>query len=182
MTHRLFIALEIPEEAIDKVCKIRDEVYGIPNDVRWESKDKLHITLKFLGDVGENMTELIINQLDAIVCDKFNAEFSFFGIFKKNKLPKILWVGIKENKRLMELQNKVENAIELLGFEKEKRKFKPHITLLRIKGKEDFDKIRNFQKYSLPIINFNIERILLLKSILQPNGSEYSVIKSFNLI
>ncbi len=182
MTHRLFIALEIPEEAIDKVCKIRDEIYGIPNNVKWESKDKLHITLKFLGDVGENMTELIINQLDAIVYDKFIAEFSFFGIFNKNNLPKILWIGLKENKKLIELQNKVENTIELLGFEKEQRRFKPHITLLRLKGKEELKKIYKFQKYSFPKINFNIEKILLLKSILKPSGSEYSVVKSFNLI
>ncbi len=182
MTHRLFIALEIPNEAIDKVLQIRDEIYGVPNNVRWESKNKLHLTLKFLGDVGENMTELIINQLDNIIFDKFSTEFSHFGIFKRNNFPNILWVGLKESKKLIDIQNKVEEDIELLGYEKERRKFKPHITLLRLKGKEDLNRISDFQKYTLPKINFDIEKILLLKSILKPSGSEYSVIKSFNLI
>ncbi len=182
MTNRLFIALEIPNEAIDQILLIRDEVYGIPNNVKWEPKSKLHVTLKFLGDVGENMTELIISQLDKIVFDKFTTGFSQFGIFNKNNIPKILWIGLNKNKSLFELQNKVEDSIELLGYQREKRKFTPHITLLRIKGNEDFLKVNSFKEYSLPKIEFNIEKILLLKSILKPSGSEYSVIKSFNLI
>ena len=182
MTHRLFIALEIPVEALNSIIEIRDEIYGIPNNIKWEAKNKLHITLKFLGDVGENMTELIITQLDKIIYDKFTAEFSKFGIFFRDNQPKILWVGLKENRQLFEVQKKVEENLELLGFEKEKRKFKPHITLLRLKGKEDIIKINNFRNVKLPQIKFNMEKILLIKSILQPGGSEYSVIKSFNLI
>ncbi len=182
MTNRLFIALEIPEDALDKMLLVRDEIYGTPNNVKWEPKNKLHITIKFLGDVGENMTELIKTQLDKIIFDKFTLSFSHFGIFNKNNAPKILWAGLNGNKLLTELHKKIEDNIELLGYQKEKRKFTPHITLLRLKGNEDLTKINNYKNYLLPEIKFEIKKILLLKSILKPSGSEYSVVKSFNLI
>ncbi len=182
MTHRLFIAAEIQEEIKSKLIHICKEVYGNAGNIKWEQINKLHITLKFLGNVGENLTDVVVNQLNKIIYDKFTARFSRFGLFTKNGIPKILWVGIMENSELENLKIKIEKSMEFLGFQIDTGKFKPHITVARLKGKEDSTKINNLQQIDLSEIKFEIEKILLIKSILKPNGSEYSIIKSFNLI
>lgn len=182
MMNRLFIALDIPQKNLEDIIKIRDEIYGFDENIQWESADKLHITLKFLGDVGENMTELISNQLDNIQFNKLNTSLTKFGIFYKNHDPKILWVGLKLDKDIFNFKEIIEENCELLGFPKESTKFKPHLTLLRIKGKEDFSKIKNFLSYNFNEVNFTIDSFSLLKSTLQPQGSMYSLVKKYNLI
>ena len=88
MTSRLFIALDIPDEGLDQLIDLRNQVYGTPNIVNWESKNKLHITLKFLGDVGENVSELILRRFEGIEFPKISSSFSKFAFFKKNDVLK----------------------------------------------------------------------------------------------
>ena len=59
MTNRLFIALDIPDPVLEKLIEIKNNLYGKSDNIKWEDKEKLHITVKFLGDVGENITDLL---------------------------------------------------------------------------------------------------------------------------
>ena len=97
MTSRLFVALDIPDSALDQLIDLRDKIYGSPNNVKWENEDKLHITLKFLGDVGENVSELILRRFEDIEFPKISSSFSEFAFFKKNGFLKILFADIEEN-------------------------------------------------------------------------------------
>lgn len=182
MTNRLFISLDIPEDILDNLIKQRDEIYGEHNFVSWEKKEKMHITLKFLGDVGDYTTDLLITRLDEIVYNEINIEFDKFAFFKKQNMLKILFASIIENERVTELFDKVENECELCGFKKEKRKFHPHITLLRLKGKEDLNNLIKFQNVKIELNKFTVRTFSLLKSELKPTGSEYTKIKSYKLI
>lgn len=184
MTSRLFISLEIPEEIIVKLILLRNELYGESfNSVNWEKKEKLHITLKFLGDIENNKIENIKRLLrDAISgIRKFETGFSTFGLFDKFSKPAILWAGIEEDQGIKYLFNKTENALESEGFPKETRKFKPHITLLRIKGNEDLKQIEKFRNYRLPELIFPAEKVVLYKSNLLKSGSVYESLDSFIL-
>ncbi len=154
----------------------------MPNNIKWENEDKLHITVKFLGDVGENLTELIIDRLENLVFNPFEAEFSKFSFFSKNRERKILYAGFNENTNFNNFHKLIEDECELLGFNRENRKFLPHLTLLRIRDKNNQKIFEKFNITDIKINKFTIDSFSLLKSELKPTGSEYTLIKSFKMI
>jgi RNA 2',3'-cyclic 3'-phosphodiesterase len=182
MTSRLFISLDIPENSLEELLRQRDEVYGLPNDVKWENKDKLHITLQFLGDIGENISELMIRRFEEIEFAKIIAKFDKFSFFKNHGSLKILFAGFQENQAILEFQEIIKNECELLGFESVNKKFHPHVTLLRIKGKDNINRLVKFNNYDIKGDEFIINTFSIVKSELKPTGSEYSIVKSFKLI
>lgn len=182
MTNRLFITLDIPNETIEKIVELRDALYN-DKQPRWEGRDKLHITLKFLGDTDVYLLPEI-EELLKNVSRKFNEInllFDRFGIFYRNKLPKILWLGAEENKELLDLQNQIDQKCVRLNFEKEKRSFHPHLTLLRVKGYENLVQLEKMKQTKITPLIFASKTISLMKSELKPGGSVYSIIKSFEL-
>ncbi|MBK8946837.1 MAG: RNA 2',3'-cyclic phosphodiesterase [Ignavibacteriae bacterium] len=180
MTNRLFVAYDLPIDTLDFITNKRDEIYNSSNLVNWESNEKLHITSKFLGDVGDYLTELIIDRFENLQLNSVKCEFSEFNFFKKNGELKILYAGIKQNDEFSKNQNIIENECGLLGFEKEIRNFKPHLTILRIKGNEDFEKLYKFADSKIEH-SFLINTVSLVKSELKPSGSEYTILKSFKM-
>jgi len=182
MTSRLFISFDIPEDILQKIISVRNELYP-DKKVSWEGRNKLHITAKFLGDTDENLIPEIENRIEKVISDfpEIKSEFNRFGIFYKNDKPKILWLGMKENETLQKLYACIEKEMYKLGFEKEKRKFKPHLTILRVRGREDISKIIYMSKTEIDSIVFYIEQVSLIKSELQQSGSVYTILKSFKL-
>ena len=183
MTSRLFIALHIPEEVVEKIIYMRDEIY--PNDsiVRWEAKSKLHITLKFLGDTQKELIEPLIIQLESIFknISVFELTFEKFGIFKRKGLPKVIWAGLTNNQYITNIVSKINDELQSLGFEKEERSFNPHLTLLRVRGRENFENISKFSDLNFEKIKFTGNKISLFESKLLKSGSVYKSIKSFDL-
>ncbi len=183
MTSRLFIALELPETVIDKLILIRDKIYPPDNSIKWEGKGKLHITLKFLGDTDNSKIPEINNILSGIInCrNRFEMEFNSFGMFYFKRNPKILYAGFDYSEHLVKLHSEIEEEISLQGFERDNRKFKSHVTLLRVKGKEDRFKLERFLNYKIKIPKFQVSTITLFKSTLRHSGSIYEKLKCFNL-
>ena len=98
MTNRLFIGLDFPRNVIHDLINIRDGICGSPNDLNWESEDKLHVTLKFLGDVGKNIEDLLIQRLENFTFNSIKAEFDKFAFFKRNGRLNILFASLKKMK------------------------------------------------------------------------------------
>ncbi len=182
MTNRLFITLDIPDDTLDEITKVRNELYN-NSKTRWESRDKLHITLKFLGDTGTELITPLENMLNKISNEftEQNLSFNRFGIFYRNREPKIFWLGAEENTHLNRLQKRIEEDCLQFGYAKEKRNFHPHLTLLRIKGREDISQLEKMKESKIVAINFTAKTISLMKSELKPSGSIYNTIKSFEL-
>jgi RNA 2',3'-cyclic 3'-phosphodiesterase len=183
MTNRLFIALEIPSDILGKIIFLRDSVYGMDNRIKWESGEKLHITLKFLGDTDTGLTNKISSIMSEVISRhrKVELEFDKFGMFYRDKKPSILWLGLKKNLALKELFLEFEKEIFTLGFKKENREFKPHLTILRIKGNEDINKLNALVSEPELALNFTADKIILFKSQLMPSGSKYEIVNSFLL-
>lgn len=183
MKIRTFIALEIGKEAIEEVLRIRDESLGPIQNVKWESRDKLHITLKFLGETDTTLVNSVIDSVQNVIgsLTKFTLEFERFGVFKQKGLPKILWVGLKTNTNLLKICSDLEDQMELFGFDKERREFKPHITLLRFRGSEDYKKLAELFTVKISGIKTTAEKLILYESKLLSTGSVYSPIHEFKL-
>ena len=183
MTNRLFISAEIPEEIKENIIEIITEVCEIENSSKWESKNKYHITLKFLGDVEEIDINSIDFNLEKIITsfNRINCSFTKFGIFRKGNIPSVLWLGIKADSSLEKIAEKINNDFVALGFKKDIRKFQPHLTIKRLKYNERINEIDNLLNSKLPEINFTIEKISLMKSELLKSGSVYTKLKVYEL-
>jgi len=180
---RLFIALEIPEEIISTIFVERDKLIGYVKNIRWEPKEKLHITLKFLGDTEESKLFDIIEELTRIIKNnrKLTLELNKFGVFRKGNEPKILWVGLKQNNFLTKIVDEIDKSFCNFGYSKDERRFKPHLTLLRFRGHEEYFNVLKLLDVKLPTTVFCSDKIHLLKSELKKTGSVYTSIKSFTL-
>lgn len=187
MKRRLFIALEIPEDVKDKlnstVYKIANSIPGKRINFRWEGKDKYHLTLKFIGDTEEAFLPAIKDELKYLNETKgFVGEISKFGVFPNPKLPRILWAGLEITPEINELVAEINDKLCQTGIMREEKKFKPHITLLRIKENHDISFMNYFFSYSFEKKAFPLNKIVLYESKLQPGGSLYKSLENYQLI
>jgi 2'-5' RNA ligase len=178
-TSRLFIALKLPEEIKRQIISIRDEISAGDKHRNWELPEKLHLTMKFLGDVDNSKNEQIESVIEKLASDfsHVQSEFDRFGFF----MPRILWLGLRVEQHLFDMIERLNFDLEKIGFEKEIRNFKPHITILRIKENLNPDFVSKFKNYKMPSDKFNLSEIALMESRLQRSGSAYSELKNFNL-
>ena len=118
MMIRTFVALEIPNDALFQIIDLRDNATTGLKNVRWEPKDKLHLTLKFLGDTKEELTDKYAAAIKETVSKfhLFELTFKEFGIFKKDNVPKILWAGLEENPQVVRLANELDETFGNFGF------------------------------------------------------------------
>lgn len=183
MMIRTFIALEIPKNVLDFVLDLIKMNIKSFNKIKWENENKLHITLKFIGDFDESNVEKLSNDL-VVLFNKFSKldlQLDKFGFFNKDDFPKILWLGIKENENLNILMQNIDELTFHYGIEREKRKFKPHLTLLRIKSLEFIDELNTLKEIKFDNVNFIADKIHLFKSELLKTGSIYKSLKEFQL-
>jgi RNA 2',3'-cyclic 3'-phosphodiesterase len=178
---RLFIALKIPLQIKEEIVNLRREFLpGIVN-YKWEQLDKIHLTLKFIGDVKEDLVNEIINKISFInECKKFECGLDKLDFFYRNSKPSIFFLRLQMEERINALVALLNNELVKLNIPLEKKEFHPHVTLLRIKGYED---IQLLKKMSESVLNtkFIADEIALYKSRLTPHGSIYNEILNYKL-
>ena len=134
---RTFIAIEISEEIRNALAQIQSHLRYSGADVKWVEKAKIHITMKFLGEVSEEKIEKIKNILDKIAKETkpFEITIRDIGAFPKIEYPRVIWAGIdKGADELKELAQKIDDALAEFGFEKEARPFAAHLTIGRVRS------------------------------------------------
>jgi 2'-5' RNA ligase len=183
MMIRTFISLEIPRAIIDEIISIRNNLVPAYERIKWESIEKLHVTLKFLGETEQENIEKIFTSIKQLSTkyQKFDLQLDHFGFFKSNGVKRILWAGLKENFELENFVKEIDILCSEFGFEMEKRKFKPHITMLRIKNESIIKEVDLLDNYRLPELKFIGNKITMFQSILTKGGSIYKPIKSLLL-
>lgn len=127
---RLFVGLGLPDAERDTLSMLER---GIPG-ARWVDADNYHITLRFIGEVPESDADDIHAALSAIRFARFRISLAGVGHFGKLRKARSLWAGIEPDAPVRHLHAKVESAIVRAGFPPEERRFRPHVTLARMKG------------------------------------------------
>ncbi len=180
---RLFIALKIPYEIKKKIFELRNELLPDWGKYKWEKEDKIHLTLKFIGEVDEKKVRQISQSLNFIEnYFKFDCTISRFGFFFNRGAAKILWVGLSTDNTLYNVVDEINDLLEKVSIPRDERKFKSHITLLRIKDKDSHGfPVKNFEEFEMPKIKFAAEEAALIKSELTPETSKYTEIKKYKL-
>ena len=163
---RLFVALKIPENIKEQLFNICHELVSDASLYKWETKDKIHLTLKFIGEVDENLVLPISTELDFVKNYRsFNFQISRFGFFFRDNRPKILWAGMQTDESIFKLVEELNKRMEIFNIEPERRKFKSHLTLLRIKSKLDENFINNFNNYQFDDLKFSSSLLLILNNV-----------------
>jgi len=181
LKYRIFFALNIPEKSKQELIQNRNNVIPNSNKYKWEPKDKLHLTLKFIGEVEDDLFNKVLGKEDLFKnFNSFECCINQFGFFYKNKEPRILWANIKSD-YLNKLAQNLDEKLSILSIQKEKRPFVPHLTLLRIKNKINEDFVKSFENYKFEEIKFIASEISLIESKLLPYGSVYTEIKKYIL-
>ena len=185
-TARTFVCFEIPQNVMHNLRDLIHYLKTFGRGVRWVRHDGIHLTLKFLGEVEESHIENIIAELEQIALKyrPFSVTLSGKGAFPNFQRPKVFWVGIKEPSGSIEnIQQDIENALVPIGFEKESRRFSPHLTLGRIKFKDPtVEKISvELQRMKIEENEFLVKELVLMKSDLQLEGALYTPLKKIKL-
>lgn len=174
MIMRVFISLDIPEDIRDEIMKIQKCLPEFKGKVI--EKENLHLTLKFLGEISDELVEKTKKKLSEVKFKKFEAEISELGVFNPNFI-RIIWIKLEN---CDELQKEIDNKLENL-FSKEKR-FMSHLTIARVKSvkdkKEFLEKLKEIRYRKL---KFKVDRFCLKQSILHEDKPEYKVIEEYLL-
>ncbi|NUN08731.1 MAG: RNA 2',3'-cyclic phosphodiesterase [Ignavibacteriaceae bacterium] len=183
MNRRLFIALDLPAEAKKFLTGvIGDFSSGLGLRPKWEREEKLHLTLKFLGDTAEELLPLIKSKFYALYYFKpFHIKISKFGIFSRGNTPQILWAGLEIKEDIIPLLQKIEKDFSAIGFKRETRPFSPHITVLRIKPYYDHSLISKIVERVPGDNEFMINKLVLYESSLLKSGSVYNKVNEIEL-
>ncbi|MDY6934184.1 MAG: RNA 2',3'-cyclic phosphodiesterase [Spirochaetota bacterium] len=185
---RLFIALPLEGEGVTSPLKPIVEYLNQHNQLlKVVSTNNYHITIKFLGECDENKANKIIESFPNIELSKGDIPFRISGIgaFPEAKRASVIWCGIKTDARIIDnIFKDIENFSSHFGFQKEKRRFIPHLTLARVrKGKrmtEDIVKFieKNSDRY---FGESSFKKLVLYSSNLTPKGPQYTELKYINL-
>ncbi len=183
---RTFIAIEPDENAKKQLAGFTEKLKRvIRGDINWTKPQNLHFTLKFLGEISPEKIEDIKNLLNTISRqhDSFSAKISGIGFFPDEKRPRILWAGLQDGREeMIGIAKSIEDEAEYLGFEREEREFRAHITIARIRDRHIRADGKTLKELSSEeICSFTADRIILFRSDLLPNGPRYSILAEFVL-
>jgi 2'-5' RNA ligase len=178
-TQRLFLALSLPEPVRNVIAALATPLHGI----RWTPTEQLHVTLRFLGEIASEQTDVLIDRLAAVRVEPFLLPTEDVGAFPPKRSPRVLWVGTGSgHPRLHQLRQRVDDTLLALGLDVDLTSFHPHITVGRCS--EDAAAgagqwLRQHHAFAGPF--FRVEAFDLFSSELRPSGATHQLVKSFPL-
>ena len=186
---RLFVACEVPDEVKRDIGEVIQSLRSRSGTaVRWIRSDGVHVTLKFLGEVPvRKLPAVKLAIQEAVVGHQpFELEFSNIGTFGGREGLRIMWVGVAGDVlRLEALVRAVNAALAVVGFEPERRPFRPHLTLGRVRDEIPTRQRAEIEvqvgKTTVPATSWRTAQVSLMRSRLTAQGAVYEVLATFPL-
>ncbi|MDD4980379.1 MAG: RNA 2',3'-cyclic phosphodiesterase [Candidatus Omnitrophica bacterium] len=181
---RTFIAIELPAEIKDYLSQLQGELKTCGADVKWVEPKNIHLTLKFLGEVGDEKLDKITQIIQDVASEKnrFPLCICSLGAFPRIESPRVIWVGVDSgDKETEQIAKELEEKISGIGIPKEDRVFSCHITIGRIRTPHNREKLVRILKDKTGSggknLEFEVNKITLFKSTLTPKGPLYEALK-----
>ncbi len=179
---RTFLSLNIEGPVAEKLSAIQSNVKEALKDypVKWENPEKLHMTLRFLGDISEDKINDLVFTLERLKPDFESIKFTAgsIGFFPNPKYPNVVFIGmVEEGDNSEMLVGFIDKVISRFGVKPEK-KFIPHITLGRFK-KDKRTKINTPVDIKPEPVDAEFYSFFLMQSVLTSEGSVYETIGEF---
>ncbi len=174
---RTFIAIKIKAEPllVQIVSDLKDQLKG--EILNWVDIKNLHLTLRFLGETSEQQILTVKKRLLDIASgyQPIPVGLEGLGYFKSSGMPRVLFVNVYDDGTMAQLAGEAEDFLGSIGFEREKRPFKPHLTLARIKFLKNknrfFDAVDKYR--NLKLQESSVSEIIFFQSVLYPSGPVY---------
>lgn len=155
---------------------------------RWVRPDGSHLTIKFLGNTPEGRVDQVKEAISSACRGKsaFTLSTAQPGSFGSPRRPTVIWLGLNGDMApLRDLHKQLEDGLEKLGWPKEARRFSPHLTLARIPRRISPQVSSRLPtalaEVKVPATSMPVSQINLIRSILQPDGAQYSDVATFPL-
>jgi len=188
---RTFVAIDLPKDVRDSlgevIHKLREQLPGIP--VRWMDHEKIHLTLKFLGDVSLQNLEIIKKIVEAETAKRQTMEMGVGGIgaFPKLQHPRVVWIGVEAPSELDDLRRGIEDGVARLGYQRDQYGFTPHLTLGRVSRKASAHDVRRVGEvlygFSVGYLGAaRVKEVHVYRSDLRPDGAVYTRLFTANLV
>lgn len=176
---RTFIAIDIPRSTQEALDQVITEFRKTGAAVTWVKPGRMHLTLKFLGNVPEEKIDAISQAMTGAAeqSTSFVLRPVGCGAFPSMKNMRIVWVGLQGDLDLLKhFHRRLEEALEVLGFDREQRSFKPHLTLGRVKGAKHAEALRQavLSQQDFALEAFDVLELVMYKSDLRPEGAHYT--------
>jgi 2'-5' RNA ligase len=183
---RTFIAINMVGSLHKTLGEVIDKFSSSNASVKWVEPHNAHLTLKFLGNVEEaRLTEVFA------ACEKaakgfkpIDIEVRAVGCFPSMKRPRVVWLGIEKGAdAVKQLQQQVENELERIGFPREEKDFKVHLTIGRVKGQQGMSRLCGLleEERNVFIGSMRAEKLSVMKSQPLSSGPVYTEIKAILL-
>jgi 2'-5' RNA ligase len=171
---RAFVAVELSPEAREQAAKAIEGLRGLlGDDVRWVHPEKLHLTLKFLGDVDPDQVPKLAQRVAAKLVGEssFDVALGGLGSFPSARAARVVWLGVSAGAApLARLARKVDAAAARLGVPRERRPYRAHLTLGRLRRPGHVPLERAAPPDS---VSFPVNEVVLFESRLSSSGSTY---------
>ena len=175
---RLFTAIELPSQVSTHLSLLQG---GLPG-ARWIDPPNFHITLRFIGDIELPVARELAEQLERVMTEPFDLQLSGLDVFGHSK-PHSLFVSVKRNESLMEMQASIERICQRMGLPPDPRKFTPHVTLARVRGLKP-QAIADFlsNRGIFQAVPFQVDRFVLYSSRNSIGGGPYVTEETYKLV
>lgn len=184
---RVFCAVALPPEVRALAAAHMEALREAAPEVRasWDRAEKLHITVKFLGEIEETRVCPLSHAASRAADEAapFELAIEGAGAFPKHGAPRVLWLGVTDaSGGLAHLQRALEDACAEEGFARETRAFHPHLTIARLRTPHGtrplvaLHRERGFEAAAFPV-----SELLVIRSELGPKGSRYTEISRHSL-
>jgi 2'-5' RNA ligase len=176
---RLFLAVEFEQELRRALRDATAPLRALVPDAAWVAEDRLHLTLKFLGEQPETLVEPLTAAMNEIAARHWPVPLRLRGVgaFPNLRRPRVIWIGIEPAPKLELLHHDVEERCAALGVEVEGKPFRPHLTVGRLRGTEDRETIRELARVARQTrfrADSLVSAIELVQSTLTQGGPRYA--------
>ncbi len=182
---RTFVAISLPPEILDQLEAAVRSLSELGLSGRGVRRSAMHLTLKFLGNVGEDKLSAVVETLSRLASGMppFEVVLQEPDAFPHKKGARIVFVRVQTSPSLLRLRSEVEEKLGALGLDRESREYQAHLTLMRLRSPRRLSRLQDWFTRELKVtgMSFAVDHFHLYQSILKPSGAEYKVLKSFPL-
>lgn len=170
---RLFVAIDLPDEIRRQFFDVQNSLRSSRARISLVDQESMHITLKFIGEVSGSVLPQITEILQTIESSPFSMEVGLIGT-NSQRAPRVVWAEVDDHGPCRALAKTIDSSLVSLGFEPEKRKFRPHITIARVRQFHQslFEAMAGVAASCSGTIPVN--EFILKKSELTPDGPIYT--------
>ncbi|ALU11732.1 hypothetical protein EYM_04205 [Ignicoccus islandicus DSM 13165] len=182
---RTFIAVDVEGILASKLEKLVESIKSTGAPVKGVEAENFHVTLKFIGEIDEEMIDTIEEIMKHSVngIEPHKVVLKGIGAFPNPFRPRVVWVGLEGAEKLTTISSRLTKSLREKGIKVDTKQFVPHITLARVKGYRNIDKLSEWIETmrDIEIGELEVKKIRLKKSILTPRGPIYETLREVEL-